>query len=452
MGNVLINENTMTDIANSIRQKTSRQALMKPAEMPAEIASISGGGAPVEVPEKDVCFYDYDGTRVYSYTLAELQALQSLPTPPTHEGLTSQGWNWTLQGLKAQNSIMDVGAVYITNDGSTRLHIRLFEGHTIPTLMYKQDCTDGTTINWGDGSAQETAHDREVAITHEYTAPGDYLIVITPANNCQITLYGNNSNGLILLSDSNAPNPKNRCFFTSLREIELGRNIKIDSYAFRYATHLRKINLPNGTTFNGSYFFAATESLKCLVLPTANIAVDYLVSSSRGIEKVCLPEGFSSSFSNCFEYCFKLKSLCLPDTVTEMGFNLITNDSQLERLHISKAVTVIKESIARGCCSLRELTIPEGITKINQYAFYQCYSIIEIHLPASLGEVGNYAFDSVGFKKMYINATTPPTIASTSFRNIHDDADIYIPNGCLIDYLNAQYWSSLSSHFVEMDP
>ena len=44
-----------------------------------------GGGTPVS---KDVKFYDYDGTIVYSYTPEEFAALESLPDNPTHEGLS----------------------------------------------------------------------------------------------------------------------------------------------------------------------------------------------------------------------------------------------------------------------------------------------------------------------------------------------------------------------------
>lgn len=44
MANVLINENTMTDIADAIREKLGVSDTYKPAEMPDAIASISGGG------------------------------------------------------------------------------------------------------------------------------------------------------------------------------------------------------------------------------------------------------------------------------------------------------------------------------------------------------------------------------------------------------------------------
>lgn len=59
------------------------------------------GGAPVSVPKKDVNFFDYDGTVLYSYTADEFKALNALPANPIHTGLTAQGWNWSLSDAKA---------------------------------------------------------------------------------------------------------------------------------------------------------------------------------------------------------------------------------------------------------------------------------------------------------------------------------------------------------------
>ena len=55
--------------------------------------------APTPLEEKDVNFYDYDGTVLYAYTAQEALALSALPEAPTHEGLTFQGWNRTLAQL-----------------------------------------------------------------------------------------------------------------------------------------------------------------------------------------------------------------------------------------------------------------------------------------------------------------------------------------------------------------
>ena len=69
------------------------------------IDSISSSSAIVE--PKDINFYDYDGTLLYSYTKNEVLSLTQLPPLPTREGFTCQGWNWSLANIKAYNNIED---------------------------------------------------------------------------------------------------------------------------------------------------------------------------------------------------------------------------------------------------------------------------------------------------------------------------------------------------------
>lgn len=69
----------------------------------------SGGGS---VVQKDVNFYDYDGSIVASYSAADFANLAQLPANPAHTGLISQGWNWTLadaQTYVAAYGNLDVG-------------------------------------------------------------------------------------------------------------------------------------------------------------------------------------------------------------------------------------------------------------------------------------------------------------------------------------------------------
>lgn len=69
----------------------------------------TGGGNKTEV--NDVNFIDCDGTIVYAYTAAEFANLTEMPANPTHGGLTSQGWNWTL--AKAQAYVAKYGNLWI---------------------------------------------------------------------------------------------------------------------------------------------------------------------------------------------------------------------------------------------------------------------------------------------------------------------------------------------------
>ena len=68
---------------------------------------------------KDVNFYGYGGTLLYSYTAAEFANLSALPDNPTHDGLTAQGWNWTLSDAKAYVAAygkLNIGQMYVPDD------------------------------------------------------------------------------------------------------------------------------------------------------------------------------------------------------------------------------------------------------------------------------------------------------------------------------------------------
>ena len=143
------------------------------------ITGGGGGGGGASADKKDVNFYDYDGTILHSYTLNEAQELSELPELPTRNGLVCQGWNWTLEDINAMGRAVDVGATYITDDGATRIYIRLPEDRKSPVIGV---CPKGTvTVDWGDGTAPDILTGTSVTSvkwtpTHNYAKSGEYVI------------------------------------------------------------------------------------------------------------------------------------------------------------------------------------------------------------------------------------------------------------------------------------
>lgn len=81
-----------------------------------------------EEEEFTVRFYDFDGTIVAQYTRSAFINLSAMPANPTHAGLTSQGWNWSLadaQAYVAEFGGLDIGQMYCTTDGKTKLYITI---------------------------------------------------------------------------------------------------------------------------------------------------------------------------------------------------------------------------------------------------------------------------------------------------------------------------------------
>jgi len=150
----------------------------------------TGGGDKTEV--NDVNFIDYDGTIVHSYTAAEFAALTAMPENPSHAGLTSQGWNWTLakaQAYVAKYGKLWMGQMYVTDDGKTRVYIHLEEGRLEPYLGIAVNGT--AVIDWGDDSEPDTVTGNDVYTVintqHVYPAPGKYVITIDVTGSLGIT-------------------------------------------------------------------------------------------------------------------------------------------------------------------------------------------------------------------------------------------------------------------------
>ena len=168
-----------------------------------EIDSIpSGSGGAIVV--KDINFWDYDGTLLYSYTYNEAKELTSLPELPDHSdflpvpttssahrlAIAGDGWTHTLEQIKS-SSYANVGACYKITDltsGSDAfaknycaMIVETVNENEVLNLRFS-DYTSGDIINW-DYSASASGIQEAInsnSKSHTYTTPGKHLVVIFP--------------------------------------------------------------------------------------------------------------------------------------------------------------------------------------------------------------------------------------------------------------------------------
>ena len=370
-----------------------------------------GGGG---VASNAVNFRDYDGTIVAAYSAADFANLTALPANPSHDGLTAQGWNWTLvkaQAYVAKYGRLEIGQMYITDDGKTRVYIHLEQGRTSPMLGV---CPNGTVdVDWGDGTAHDTLTGTSTSTVkwtqnHAYAAPGDYVIKLTTTGS--MGFYGNSSSNQYsgLLRYASSGDARNYVYRNAIQRVEIGSGVtSVGDYAFNYCYSLAIVTIPYGVTSVGTYAF----------------------NNCYNFASVTIPYGVTSIGSNAFNNCYSIVSVTIPDGVTSVGGSAFAYCYILASITIPDGVTSIMGYTFNYCTSLAIVTVPYGVTSISNFAFYNCYSVAEYH-----------------FAPM-----TPPALAGTSvFTGIPADCKIYVPTGYLSAYTGANNYPSSSTYtYVE---
>ena len=427
----------MKSVADAIRAKAGTTDLLAwPDGFKSAVEGIQtggGGGTTSDVAMKDVNFYDYDGTLVASYTLAEAQALTALPDGPTHDGLTFQGWNWSLSDLKTTNRKMNVGAMYITDDGKTRIYIRLEEGRTSPMVGV---CPNGTvTVDWGDGTTPDTLTGTSTTTVkwtpnHAYSTPGEYVIKLTV--NGTMGSYGNSTSNQYsaILRYSSASDDRNYVYRNSIEKIELGSSVtSIANSAFTSCYSLTSITIPNGVTSIANDAFYNCYSLASITIPNSVTSIgQYAFASCYSLSSITIPNSVTSIEQSTFSGCFSLVSITIPDGITSIASMVFYNCYSLSSITIPNGVTSIRAQVFNNCYSLSSITIPNGVTSIESRAFYNCYS------------VAFYDFTA---------CTAVPTLSNTNaFSSIAADCQIRVPASLVDAWKAATNWSTYADHIV----
>ena len=412
MAEYLTKTEHLTAVADAIRAKGgTSDPLVYPDGFVSAIQAIpSGGGSATPVAPGDITFYDYDGTVVAAWSLAELAGKTALPELPSHAGLICQGWNWSLADLKATNRKMNVGAMYITDDGKTRIYIHLEEGRTSPMLGV---CPNGTvTVDWGDGTTTDTLTGTSTGTVkwtpkHAYATPREY--VITLDTNGSMSFYGDDSTnaGSGILRHSDDADARNRAYQNGVKRVEIGRGITlIGDGAFENCYSLASVTIPYEVTRLGSRMLNNCQSLR----------------------SVTIPNSVTSIYLRTFQYCYSLASVAIPNSVTGIYTNAFQYGSSLAAVTIPDSVTIIGAYALNSCYALTSCKIPGGVTSIDSYTFANCY--------------GAAFYD-------FTDATAVPTLKAVyAFNSIPADCEIRVPAALVDEWKAATNWSTYADHIV----
>ena len=439
----------------------------------------TGGGT--VVAEDDVNFYDYDGTLVASYSASDFAQLTAMPDNPTHQGLTAQGWNWSLSNAKtyvANNGRLSIGQMYTTTSGSTEVDI-IIRARLDTTVCLNINGT--VTIDWGDNTTTDTVTGSSISSStketyHEYANSGSYTIVITPGENTQYRLIGDSTHAFLRKNGETSIN-YNKAYGGVVKCVRLGANASIGAYAFQYCANLEYVTLPYNTVITGNYIFSYCYVHKYITIPSGSnvttlgsyafvnnshlkhvsIPLDittinyYCFSTCYSLQRVEIPSNVTSLGTNLFYNCFALKEVVIPTSVTGLSTSFMFNNCYaIESISLPSSVTVIGSSFCYYGYSLANVQIPSNVTTINESAFRYCRNLSSITIPANVTSIGNNAFgDCQGLKEVRVLPATPPTAGTTIFSGLATDCIIYVPNGKLTTYQGESGWSTYASQMQE---
>lgn len=367
-------------------------------------------GSTASILSDDITFYDYDGTVVEAWSLEELPNKTMLPDVPSHQGLSTIGWNWTLDELKAAASHIDVGAVYTTDDGTTRIYVHIEKEIRNPILGC---CPNGiVTVDWGDGTTPDTLTGDSVLTTkytpiHNYSEPGDYVITLTVDGT--VGFNGDSSGSKILCAAEN-PEGINVSYCSMVKKIEFGENVgELGVNAFTQMRHLESLVISPGITVIGSHAFDSIGTCHHITFPRSlNTVSTYALNNAASITSISFP----------------------PTLEIVRAYSLYFMES------------------------LRHITFPSNVTTIYRNTAYKCIRLLSITLLGNISSIQLSAFKNCTSVRFidFMHCTSVPKLDKDSLDNIPSDCEIRVPAPLAANWKAATNWSKYASQIVGAKP
>lgn len=403
-------------------------------------AKITGTLDTAPPKESDINFWDYDGTLLYSWTLAELTTKTELPPLPSHDGLICQGWNWTLQDIKDAGRELDIGALYITDDGKTRLYVDVdTETWDDFVLNYWQGTKSGTTVDWGDGTTPEAINDWSyIEHRHVYASSGPYVITMSVKEGAKMAL-GNGSSGRMLIA--NGTKDSGRC--SMLRKVEVGARVEsTTSQCFFSCCRLESISLPQTTKVETWTTFYECTQLRVFIAADMDV-LQRTFYNCANLRVIATPKGTTQAKGDNYDIAYTAVRLANFDMIDAYAAQSI------ERVYI-KAVNGQVGGFS-ACNALLEVTIPADATTFVAAAFQGDNALRRVTCLGDIASIPAQVFQRCYPLRFvdFTHCTAVPTLANVNaFDATHPQLEIRVPASLADAWKAATNWSSLADHIV----
>lgn len=220
--------------------------------------------------------------------------------------------------------------------------------------------------------------------------------------------------------------------------VEYTGNDIFSQYYHTFSTtgiHTVKYTLTNGTTSINSSAFAGKDNMVSITIPDSITTIGFQTfGGCTGLTSINIPNNVTTISECPFAGCSGLTSITIPNNVTTIGGSLGNFDFE----------NVIFESINSNATFVRDAT-NKVLTNIASDTLI-CGFNDTVAIPNTVTSIGNYAFGYCSsLMNITMQATTPPTLSSSSVFDHTNNCPIYVPAESVAAYKTVTNWSTYAS-------
>lgn len=236
-----------------------------------------------------------------------------------------------------------------------------------------------------------------------------------------------------------------------VKTIHTNDTTTVGNYAFQDLANLVTVEMSNVTNIL-LRSFGGCSKLNIPKLPDGLIQIGqdgFRQCSALALSE--LPSSVKEIGSEAFYYCKTLQLTELPEGLEKINSGAFNGCSGIKITTLPKSLTLLDKNAFKGCSAITTMTIPSNITNIPDACFQSCKALKELYFEGDTNINGYYPFSWCVFEKIvFRNATKVPTIDATAFSNVDNlktggTCVIYVPDTLLDEWKVAENWTTYAN-------
>lgn len=374
MSKYVIEDTTLSSIADAIRAKTGKTDTMTPEQMPTEIAGITTGGGSSE----DVRYVTFMNGDVVLYKKPVAVGddcvdvlTKGLIETPTKESTaqydyTYYGWGASDNGAADSTILQNITedkTVYAVFTATVRYYTITYYDSDGTTVLNTESLPYGSTPSYTptkDGAVFDGWSTEITAVTGDASYIATWMEIIGGSLGDNCTWQLDASTGVLTVSGSGA-----------MTDYDYSSNY---SPIYEVKDSVVSVVIEDGVTSIGAAVFYECANLEDVTIPDSVTSIgNYAFRSCSSLEAVKIPDSVTDVGTGAF-YSSGLTSITIP-ALNSVPNALCGSCSKLTNIVFHESNRYIGDSAFMGCTSLKAVTIPIGIARIGKRVFRNCTNL-----------------------------------------------------------------------------